>query len=132
MSLYPPAPNRANTADHSTIAGLQAQMERLLTEMDQQVNAYAKARQVLEFLTERKKSVLARAFVSIQDKDPEASAAAAEHRARASAGYKTEMQGLMKEQLNAETVIKNFDILQTRLDACRSWCAIERVKLERL
>lgn len=123
---------RASDADNQAIAELQRRMEKLLDDLDANAASYANARQVTEFMGDRRKSALSDAFVAIQGTDPECSATAAEHRARSSAGFKTKMQALMKDQLSAETVIANYNILQTRLDVARSFLAVERVKLERL
>lgn len=123
---------RSSGADHSTIAELQCQMEKLLTEMDQRADAYAKAKTIREFISDRRKSILGRCFVSIQDKDAECSATAAEHRARASATFKSEMQDLIRESGAAETEIVLNELLRTRLDVCRSLLALERSKLDHL
>lgn len=129
MPLCPPSPNRANGADYSTIAGLEQQMDKLLTEMDKRADALAKARTIREFVGDRKKAILGRCFVSIQDKDAECSATAAEHRARHSATYSAEMKQLATELGAAETEIVHNEILRTRLEVCRSWLAIERQKM---
>lgn len=122
---------REHGADYSTIADLQFRQEKLLDELDQQAPHYAKARQIAEFIGERKKSALADAFCAIRKDDPEESATAAEHRARASLGYKAKMQELMKDHLNAENAITHFHLLQTRLDNTRTQLTVERTKLER-
>lgn len=129
MPLCPPSPNRSNGADYSTIADLQQQMEKLLSEMDRRADSYAKARQCREFIGDRKKAILGRCFVFQQDSDTECSATAAEHRARASATFKSEMQDLIRESGAAETEIVHNEILRTRLEVCRSWLAIERAKM---
>lgn len=122
---------RTNGADHSVLEELQERMETLLDEMDREAPAYAKARQISEFMGDRRKAALSDAFVSIRDGDPEESAGAAEHRARASKGYKDKMQELMKDQLSAETTMTNYHLLQSRLDIARSLYACERTKIER-
>lgn len=122
---------REHGADHSVIAELQHRMEKLLDEMDKHAPAYAKARQVLEFGSDRRKSALADAFAGILAHDPECSATAAEHRARASTLWKERMKGLTEECLNAETARTMYELLQTRLDVARSLLAVERAKLER-
>jgi hypothetical protein len=120
------------STDHQAIAELQRNMEKLLTQLDAEAPNYAKACQIDEFMSDRRKSALADAFVAIRAASPEESAGAAEHRARASAGFKTKMQDLMKDQLNAETVKANYHVIQTRLEIARSFLAIEREKLARI
>lgn len=120
---------RQHSADYSTIAGIQFQMEKLLTELDRQAPHYAKARTVSEFMSDRRKSALADAFCAIRDADPEESATAAEHRARASKAFKEKTHELIKDQLNAETAIATYHVLQTRVEVARSLLAIERAKL---
>lgn len=122
---------RKNEADYSTIADLQRRMEKLLDDLDQHAPAYSSARQIQEFSSDRRKSALADAFAAILANDPEASATAAEHRARASKGYKDRMQELQRDYLCAENAITLYNLLSTRLDVARSLLAIERVKLER-
>ena len=124
--------HRASDADYATIAELQLRMERLLDALDKEAEAYANARQITEFASDRRKTALADAFTAIQSNDPEASATAAEHRARASQGYKDKMKQLMQDHMKAETVLANYDVLKTRLDVARSLLAVERVKVERL
>lgn len=131
MPLCPPSPNRSHGADYSTIADLQQRMEKLLDELDKGAEAYAKACQVCDFVGDRRKSILGDAFCAIRDADPEESATAAEHRARASAGFKSHMKQLVADHLNAETVKAHYHILQTRLDVARTFLTVERTKLER-
>lgn len=123
---------RQHGADYSTIAELQHRMEKLLTDMDNEVPNYAKARQITEFSSDRRKSALADAFTAILSGDPEASAASAEHRARASTLYKERMKSLTQEHLAAETSLALYELLKTRLEVARSLLACERAKLEHL
>lgn len=132
MSRSQDIPGRSQEADHSAIAELQHRMEKLLTELDQSAQPFASAKQVVEFTGDRKKTALGEAFTTILTTDPECSATAAEHRARASLGYKERMKAIMADHLKAETAIAHFDILKTRLDIARSLLAVERAKLDRL
>lgn len=122
---------RSSGADHSTIAELQRRMESLLSELDKEMPSYAKARQVAEFSSDRRKSALADAFAAILAIDPETSATAAEHRARASTLYKDRMKALTHDHLSAENSLALYELLKTRLDIARSLYAMERTKLER-
>lgn len=122
---------REHGADHGTIAQLQQRMERLLDELDQGAEAYAKACQVCDFVGDRRKSILADAFVIVQSNDSEVSATAAEHRARSLQSFKDAMKRLVADHLNAETVKATYHVLQTRLDVARGFLAVERAKLER-
>lgn len=122
---------RAHGADHSTIAELQCRMEKLLDELDKGAEAYAKACQVCDFVGDRRKTILADAFVVVQSNDSECSATAAEHRARSLQTFKEAMKQLTTQHLNAETVKANYHILQTRLDVARTFLTVERTKLER-
>jgi len=130
MSLSQPSlEQRQHGADFSTISDLQRHMEKLLDELDQQAPHYAKARTISEFMGDRRKSALANAFCAIRKEDPEESATAAEHRARASSGFKEKTIELFKDHLNAETAIATYHVLQTRVEVQRSLLAIERAKL---
>lgn len=131
MSLSNPDLDRAHGADHSTIADLQRRMELLLDELDQGAETYAKACQICDFMGDKRKTILADAFCAIRAANPEESATAAEHRARASASFKSHMKALIAEHLNAETVKTTYHVLQTRLDVARTFLTVERVKLER-
>lgn len=123
---------REHGADHAEICALQNRMERLLDDLDKQAEAYANARQVTEFVSDRRKSILAEAFCSVKAQtSAELSAVETEHRARALVTFKDSMKALIRDQLNAETVIANYHVLQTRLDVARSFMAIERAKIER-
>lgn len=107
-------------------------MEKLLDELDKQAPNYANARQITEFISDRKKAVLAEAFCNVKAAVSDVSATEAEHRARTANSYKSGMKALTRDQLNAETVIANFHILQSRLDVARSFLAIEREKIARI
>ncbi len=131
MPLTAPSPNRQNGADYSAVTELQYDMEKLLNELDAQAIPYAKACQVSEFLSDRRKSALADAFVAIRSTDAECGAGEAEHRARASAGFKEAMKSLIKAEIDAQTTKTLFHVLQTRLDVKRSFLACERAKIER-
>jgi hypothetical protein len=132
MSLSnPQTDRRQNGADYSQITELQYDMEKLLNELDQQAVPYAKACQVSEFLGDRRKTTLAEAFVAVRSTDAECGAGEAEHRARASAGFKEAMKGLIRDEIAAQTTKTLFHVLQTRLDVKRSFLACERAKIER-
>lgn len=105
-------------------------MERLLDDLDKSAPSFAKARQIVEFASDRRKCALGDCIAAILKEDPECSATAAEHRARASTLYKARMKELVRDHIDAETAISLHDVLKSRLDVARSLTAIERAKLE--
>lgn len=80
----------------------------------------AKARQIREFCSDRRKRALAVAVQEVMQAEPNCSAAAAEHKARASLSYRETMLNLADEFTMAEQAIADHEARKVEWESARS------------
>jgi hypothetical protein len=87
------------------------------------VPAYAQARQIIDYDSDRRKQLLARYMAA---EGPKSSMSAADANARASNGYSEELDKLASSLKYAYEVVARWQALHARLDAARSILALTR------
>lgn len=113
--------------DNDTITQAQKQMNRCALDIAKMTNDLADAKTIKEFSSDRLKrafSVEVERFLTAGD-----SAAAAEHKARASAQYGSALHDLSEQFKTAMRVIEQFEALKTKFESARSILSCERTKL---
>ena len=112
--------------DYSTVGGLQQRMVEQCDALDSLSESVAKARQIQDYSSDRKKNALATFVCAEQDKEKGLSVSMAEHRARCSKGYEARMLTLTKEDLEAETVVAQWEVHKLRWETARSLLSIQK------
>lgn len=112
--------------NHEEFHELSQRLDALLEEMARTAPAYSDAKAALEFSGDRRKQALADAFVAIRDLNPEEAAGSAEHRARASKGYKEAVNRLYRDEITAEISKNHFELLKVRVEVARGQLAVHR------
>lgn len=113
--------------DSDTIAKAQAQLNRCALDMAAMASDVADSKTIKEFTNDRLKrafSVEVERFLSAGD-----SAAAAEHKARASAPYGAHLHDLMEQHRSALRVIEKYDATKIQFEAARSLLSVEKAKI---
>lgn len=113
----------AYTADYSDVAALQKRLVEAADRLSALVPELAKARQVREYDSDRRKRALAVAMAPLLS---EGSAAAAEAMARASSGYEKAMKQIAADLLVAEKVIAEHEAVKIQWESARSLLAMQR------
>lgn len=104
--------------DYSSIESISARLVEASDDIAKIYGAVARARQVREYDSDRRKRVLS---VAMKDMLKEGmSAAAAEHTARASESYGEMMKQLGKDLLAAEGIIAEYEAIKLRWETARS------------
>jgi hypothetical protein len=113
--------------DQDTIVKAQAQLNRCALDLAKLSNDVADARTVREFSGDR----LKRAFSIEVSRFLESgeSAAASEHKARASTQYGEHLADLMAQHKEAQRVIEQHEGLRVQFEAARSILSVEKSKL---
>ena len=114
------------TADYSTVEELQRRMVEQCDTLDSLVESVAKARQILNYETDRKKNALAAAVSYECSQDKTLSVSMAEHRARCNRNYEATMRTLTKESLDAETIVAQWEVAKLRWETGRSLLSIQK------
>lgn len=114
------------TADYSTVEELQRRMVEQCDALDSLVEDIAKARQVLDYASDRKKNALAAAVSYEVGQDKTLSVSMAEHRARCNKNYEASMRTLTKESLDAEIVVAQWEVAKLRWETGRSLLSIQK------
>lgn len=115
--------------DHSDIAAIQQRLMEASDELSSLVDEVAKARQVKEWDGERRKAALGRAVTPLLADN---SAAAAEHKARASEAYEKEMGVLARDLFSAEKSILKYDTTRIKWESARSLLSIAKTITDRI
>ena len=115
-------------ADYPQLAEIQKAMSEAIARLESLKNQVGMARQIVEFSSDRCKSALSAVVVVYLEQDM--SATAAEHHARASEQYKSEMKKIMRETANAEMVMKSWELAKIQFEASRSLLSAEKSMLE--
>lgn len=113
--------------DSDTIVKAEAQLNRCALGLERMAFDVADARTVKEFSSDRLKrafSVTVAEFLEAGD-----SGVAAEHKARASAAYGTQMHDLSEQYKTALRVIETHDALKAAFESARSILSCERAKI---
>lgn len=115
--------------DHSDIASIQRQLQEACDELSHMVDAVAKARQIKEWDGERRKAALS---VQVAPLLADNSAAAAEHKARASEAYHGAMAALSTDLYAAEKAILRYETTRIKWESARSLLSLARTITERI
>lgn len=113
----------AYTADYSDVAALQKRLVEAADRLSALVPELAKARQIREYDSDRRKRALAVAAMPFL---AELSATAADTTARASASYQKAMKELGNQLLAAEKVIAEHEAVKIQWESARSLLAMQR------
>lgn len=112
------------TADYSTIEGISQALVKASDELASMADAVARARQVRDYDSDRRKRALATAvrdFLSEGD-----SSAAAEHKARASESYGAMMKQTGKDLILAEKTIAEYEATKIKWETARSLLSVQK------
>lgn len=115
------------SADNETITKAEQQMNRCALDLERLAQDVADAKTVKEFSSDRLKrafSVTVAEFLEAGD-----SAAAAEHKSRASKTYGTSLHDLAEQYKAAMRVIEQHSALQTKFESARSILSVEKAKI---
>ncbi len=113
--------------DQDTITQAQAQLQRCALDLGKLGDDAADARTIREFSSDRIKrafSIEVNRFLVLGE-----SAAASEHKARASAEYGAHLADLMEQHRQAQRVIEKWDGLKIQFESARSILSVEKSKL---
>lgn len=113
-------------ADHSTVEEIQHRLIEQCEAMDSLVEKVAKARQIQDYDSDRRKNTLATFVCAEMDKEKGLSVSMAEHRARCSRGYEDRMRSLVQDALAAETDIAQWEVHKLRWETARSLLSIQK------
>lgn len=114
--------------DHEQIKQYQKRMTSACKNLHEMCPSVGKARQIIEFDSDRRKSALARhmvAFLKAGD-----AAVAAEAKARATEAYSAELDQLAKELEDAQVTKFKFEAEERSFDCAQSLLAMERELLK--
>lgn len=114
----------AYTAGYSDVAALQKRLVEAADRLSALVPELAKARQVREYDSDRRKSALATVAAPLLRAGE--SAAAAEMEARASDNYRKAMKAIAGDLLVAERVIAEHEAVKIQWESARSLLAMQR------
>lgn len=113
-------------ADHSDIEHLSTELLLASDALAQMTGQVAKARQIREYDSDRRKRALALAVQDVLGHTPEAANAAAEHKARASQSYQAAMGQLGAELREAEKMVAQWEASKARFEALRSLLSVQK------
>lgn len=113
-----------NSSDFHSIDFISKKLFEATEDMQEMADSVAKARQVREYDSDRRKRALS-CGVSDFLKAGE-SATAAEHKARASDSYAQLMKEMAKDLIAAEKVIAEWAALNARFEALRSLLSVQK------
>lgn len=114
------------TADYSTLESLQKRMTEQCDALEALTDRVAKARQIQDYDSDRRKNTLATFVCAEMDKEKGLSVSMAEHRARCSRGYEDRMRSLVQDALTAETDIAQWEVHKLRWETARSLLSIQK------
>lgn len=111
-------------ADYSTIEAISARLIEASDALGRQTERVAKARMVRDYDSDRRKRALSCAVKDFLDEG--VSAAAAEHKARASESYAELMKSTGKDLLAAEQAIAEWEATKCRWESARSLLSVQK------
>ncbi len=114
-------------ASHDTVIRAQAQLQKCALRLADMAEAIADAKQIKEYDSDRRKRALADVVAGLLEMGE--SAAAAEHKARASKGYGDELSKLSLQYREALRVIEKADAQRVLWESARSLLSVERAKI---
>lgn len=112
------------TADYSTISQIQDRLIEASDALDGMAEDVAKARQIREYDSDRRKRALSCAVMDFLKTGE--SATAAEHKARASESYADMMKARGKELEVAETIIAKWDAVKIKWQTAQSLLSMHK------
>jgi hypothetical protein len=117
-------------ADFTNIEGISRRLYVVTEELSAMAPLYAKAKQIREFDSDRRKRTLATFVVGFLNLGK--SAADAEHRARASEPYGEAMRACGADLVHAEQTIAEWTAKQAQFEALRSLLSVQRTIMNSL
>lgn len=114
------------TADYSTIEQISARLIESSDALGRMVEGVAKARQIRDYDSDRRKRALAAAVRDAVNTDIKLSGAAAEHVARASESYGETMKALAKDLIRAEQEITAWEAEKIKWETARSLLSVQK------
>ena len=124
------APQPAPAADHSDMLAAAQRMNDASERIAALSERYAAAKCVYEFESDRRKAALSAAVAPLLGGGD--SATAAEHKARASAGYGEAMRKLALQLTAALATMSEYEAEKIRFSCAQSLCAIHRSMMTNL
>lgn len=122
--------SRPHGADITNVSELAHDLEHQADHLQKMVEHIAKARQVKEWDSERRKACLSKAVAIAL---PESKGvAAAEHVARASAGYVEAMRLLQRDLYEAEKVLLDYETTKIKWETARSLLSVHKAMINEL
>ncbi len=112
------------SADYSTIEAISERLIEASDSLGKMTERVAKARQIRDYDSDRRKRVLSCAVADYLNKGE--SATAAEHKARASESYAEMIKARGAEMANAESVIAEWDALKIKWETARSLLSVQK------
>lgn len=112
------------SADYSTIEAISERLIEAANRIGNLADAVAKARQVQDYDTDRRKRALSCSVMDFLSKGD--SATAAEHKARASESYNESMNARASELENALVVIAQWDAEKIKWETARSLLSVQK------
>lgn len=119
------------SADYSDTLQIQKRLSVATERLKELAPALGYAKTVRAYDSDRRKQLLSECVVKAFT-DGANSAAEAEHRARASATYRTGLEKLRTESTAAESTIAEYDAESAAWDTCRSLLAVQRETLRQI
>lgn len=110
------------------LAAAQKGMSEAIIELASLKDRVAVAKQIIEFASDRRKSALSVLVVEYAKQDMTTNLA--EHHARADERFKSEMKTIMKQNGEAEKVVKAWELAKIKFECARSLLSAERSLLE--
>lgn len=115
--------NSGQSVDVNDIAAIQQQLEASRDELAGMVDAVAKAKQIKEWDAERRRAALSKQVAPLL---ATMGVAAAEHSARASAGYVEAMRILQLDLYTAEKALAQYESAKCKWESARSILSMQR------
>jgi len=115
-----------SATDFSEIGTLTDQIMEVSDLMTSMAKGVAKARQIREYDSDRRKRALSLSVRDALNAAPDLSATAAEHKGRASDGYGASMQQLAQEMRSAENAVAEWEALKVKFECLRSVLSIQK------
>lgn len=105
--------------DFEDLSKTTRELEKLSIQLTQMVPRVAEARTILNFDSDRRKSALSRAVLAAF-KAGSSSTSQAEHEARGSSKFESDMKDLVSQYTQAEKVRTEYEVLQIKVDTMRT------------
>ena len=115
--------------DFTDLVGIEKQLRKATNALHDMAENVAKARQVKEFASERRKNLLARFMAPMMS---DRSAATAEAVGRANPDYMLQLKGLENQYLDAERALAKWDATKATFEAARSLLSLGKEQIRQI